>query len=205
MRACTAGVKQCCRVCVCVCVYVLATSIENPSSRVARTFKMLKNNPKKKTNKGTFLYLTQVKAVLFAIISATSYYRFLRSTHFQDCTWYLRSALQLQLCAHENTGVCRINLACRQCVHNQEACRVSIPWIHSSFSVYLWVGQCVHACIFSWVIYAPQEMSFVVQKKSWPSVCIVRPCTAVRCHVAKCCNVVGLAIQCNRMYLCNIY
>ena len=32
---------------------------------------------------GSFLYLTQVKAVLFAVISATSYYRFLGSTPFE--------------------------------------------------------------------------------------------------------------------------
>jgi len=30
-----------------------------------------------------FLYLTQVKAILFAVISATSYYRFLGSTPFK--------------------------------------------------------------------------------------------------------------------------
>ena len=32
---------------------------------------------------GMFLYLTQVKVVLFAVVSATSYYRFLGSTPFK--------------------------------------------------------------------------------------------------------------------------
>ena len=56
-----------------------------------------------------FMYLTQIKAVLFAIISATSYYRFLGSTPL-EITWYLQSANQL--CAHEITGVPGIDLAC---------------------------------------------------------------------------------------------
>jgi len=38
----------------------------------------MKNNQRNHIE--TFTYLTQVKAVLFAVISATSYYRFLGST-----------------------------------------------------------------------------------------------------------------------------
>ena len=41
----------------------------------------MKNN--QQNHIGMFMYLTQVKAVLFAIISATSYYRFLGSTPFE--------------------------------------------------------------------------------------------------------------------------
>ena len=41
----------------------------------------MKNNQRNHT--GMFMFLTQVKAVLFAIISATSYYWFLGSTPFE--------------------------------------------------------------------------------------------------------------------------
>jgi len=37
----------------------------------------------KNNQRNTFMYLTQVKAVHFAVISATSYYRFLGSTSFE--------------------------------------------------------------------------------------------------------------------------
>jgi len=52
---------------------------------------------------GTFLYLRQIKVVLFVVISATSYYWFLGSTPFE----ITRSATQIR----KNTGVHRINLA----------------------------------------------------------------------------------------------
>ena len=41
----------------------------------------MKNN--QQNHIGMFLYLTQVKAVLFTVISATSYYWFLGSTPFE--------------------------------------------------------------------------------------------------------------------------
>jgi len=60
---------------LCLCLSARA------SSRVAKMF-----TDKFQTNHNhimTFLYLKQVKAVLFIVISATSYYQFLGSTPFE--------------------------------------------------------------------------------------------------------------------------
>ena len=79
VRTCTTGVKQCCCVCVCVCVCVSAKIIfKNASSRVARALNSMKYNQQNRI--GMFMYLTQVKVVLFAVFSHTSYYQFLGST-----------------------------------------------------------------------------------------------------------------------------
>jgi len=60
----------------------------------ARAFKDIMVNENNQQNHiGTFLYLTQVKAV----ISATSYYQFLGSTPF-EITWWLQSATQILVC-----------------------------------------------------------------------------------------------------------
>jgi len=55
------------------------TILKNTSSRIAKAFKV---NGKQSTD--SFLYLIQVKAVLFAFISATSCYRFLGSAPSQS-------------------------------------------------------------------------------------------------------------------------
>jgi len=52
---------------------------KNASNRVSRAFKDVKLNEKQQMES----YLTQVKVILFAIISATSYYRFRGSTPFE--------------------------------------------------------------------------------------------------------------------------
>ena len=71
-------------VCVYVCMCVDKKIFKNTSSRVARVFKDIKLNENNQWNHvGTFMYLTQVEAALFTIISATSYYRFLGSTPFK--------------------------------------------------------------------------------------------------------------------------
>jgi len=51
----------------------------------------------------TFLYLVQVKAVLFSVISVSSYYCFLGSTTFK-----IAQSIQL---IHKNAGIHRIDLA----------------------------------------------------------------------------------------------
>jgi len=56
---------------------------------------------------GTFLYLIQVKAILFIVISATSYYQFLGSTPFEIVRGIIVSVGN----SSQNTGVCGINLA----------------------------------------------------------------------------------------------
>ena len=55
--------------------------MKNTSSKVAKAIYATKNN--QQNHIGTFLYLIQVKAILFVVISATSYYRFLGSTPFE--------------------------------------------------------------------------------------------------------------------------
>ena len=71
------------RVRMCVCVSVSKKkNLKNTSSRVAKAFKDITLNKKQQDYIGAFLYLIQVKAVLFAVISATSYYQFLGSAHF---------------------------------------------------------------------------------------------------------------------------
>jgi len=59
--------------------------MKNASSKVAKAFKDDIRNEKQSTESyiGTFLYLIQVKAILFIVISATSYYQFLGSTPFK--------------------------------------------------------------------------------------------------------------------------
>jgi len=68
----------------------------------------MKNN--QQNHIGMFMYLTQIKAVLFAIISAISYYRFLGSTPF-EITHGIYSQ-QINYARHEITGVPQIDLAC---------------------------------------------------------------------------------------------
>jgi len=65
---------------VCVCVYVCVCvgkerKYWNASSRVARAFKdIILKKSIQQNHVGTFLYLTQIKAVLFTVIPATSSY-----------------------------------------------------------------------------------------------------------------------------------
>ena len=69
---------------VCVCACVGQKLLKNALSGVARAFKDVIFNEKQPTESiGMFLYLTQVKPVLFNVISATSYHRFLGSTPFK--------------------------------------------------------------------------------------------------------------------------
>ena len=89
----------------------------------------MKNN--QQNHIGAFMCLTQVKAVLFTVISATSYYRFLDSTPFKIARGiygqqinYMHTKLQAY-----PESIWRV----RQHVHNKEVCEVSIPWIHSSW------------------------------------------------------------------------
>jgi len=76
---------------------------------------------------GTFMYMTQVKVVLFAIISATSYYRFLGSTPFEfACDIYVQQInyvhVKLQAYLYLES-IWRV----WQHVHNEEPRGVSIP------------------------------------------------------------------------------
>ena len=123
MRVCAARVKQCRRICVCVCVGIKI--LKNTSSRVARAFKdvILKKNKNNQQNHiGTFLYLTQVKAVLFAVIPATSYYRFLGSTPFKIARGIYSQQLNY---AHAKIQANAETIWPR--VHNKEVREVSIP------------------------------------------------------------------------------
>ena len=75
----------------------------------------MKNN--QRNHIGTFLYLTQVKAVLFTVISATSYYQFLGSTPFEITLGIYGHQLKymhakMQAYAELSWHVCR--------VHNEE-------------------------------------------------------------------------------------
>ena len=72
-----------------------------------------------------FLYLMQVKAVLFAVISATSYYRFLSSTPFEItrdvCSQQLNYVhVKIQAYVESIWHVWH-------CVHNEEVRGESIP------------------------------------------------------------------------------
>ena len=85
----------------------------------------MKNN--QQNHIGTFLYLTQIKAVLFAIISATSYYRFLDFTPFEIIMVFTVS--NSTTCTRTRKYRCMwINLHVWQpaSVHDEEAHGVSI-------------------------------------------------------------------------------
>ena len=83
----------------------------------------MKNNQQNRT--GTFLYLTQVKEVLFTIISATSYYWFLGSTPIEIAHGIYGQQFNYE---HENIqAYAELIWHVWQCVHNEEARRVSIP------------------------------------------------------------------------------
>ena len=79
-RACAAGVKHCLRVCVYVCVCLCKKNIE-------KCFKQGRKGVYRRHSQWNhtrmFLYLIQVQAVLYVVISATSYYRFCGSTPFE--------------------------------------------------------------------------------------------------------------------------
>jgi len=78
---------------------------------------------------GMFMHLTQVKAVLFAIISATSYYRFLAPPLSKSHVVFTVS--KSTMCT-QITGIYLESIWCVwQHVHNEEARRVNIPGIHS--------------------------------------------------------------------------
>ena len=106
--ACAAGVKQCHHVCVCVYVCVLAKEyLKTLQAGQLGHLKMLYSVKNQQNRIGTFMYLTQVKAVLFAIISLLS----VSWLHpFQNRLWYLWSANQLH--ARKITGIPGIDLAC---------------------------------------------------------------------------------------------
>ena len=83
----------------------------------------LKNN--QQNHIGTFLYLTQVKAVLFIIISATSYCQFLSSGPFK-----IASGIYSQQLNYTHVKIQTYTESIWhvwQRVHNEEAHRVSIP------------------------------------------------------------------------------
>ena len=67
-------------------------NIEIASSRVAKSTINYQH-----THTRTFLYLIQVQAVLYAVISATTYYRFPGSTPFEIARGSYESATQLVL------------------------------------------------------------------------------------------------------------
>jgi len=68
---------------VCVCVSTKKI-LKNASSRVAKAFTdIIVNENNQHNHIRTFLYLIQVQAVLYAVISATSYYQFRGSTPFE--------------------------------------------------------------------------------------------------------------------------
>ena len=87
--------------CVCVRVCVGPKILKNASSKVAKAFTddIVNEENNQHSQIRTFLYLIQVQAVLYAIISATSYYRFQGSTPFkiahgsygQQCNSYLHT------------------------------------------------------------------------------------------------------------------
>ena len=75
----------------------------------------MKNNQRNHT--GMFMFLTQVKAVLFAIISATSYYWFLGSTPFEIALGITELggstsclAVREKLLCYMVLGMCRVYL-----------------------------------------------------------------------------------------------
>ena len=70
--------------CLCVCVSTCRQKkFKNASSGLVRAFAdIILNTKNEHNNIRMFLYLIQVKAVLFVVISATSYYRFLGYAHF---------------------------------------------------------------------------------------------------------------------------
>jgi len=82
VHPCAAGVKQCLRICVCVCVLQKKRKmLQAGSLRHLQASWSTKNNQYNHIR--TFLYLIQVQVVLYAVISATSYYRFFDSTSFE--------------------------------------------------------------------------------------------------------------------------
>ena len=91
-------------------------------------------------------YLTQVKAVLFAVISTTSYYRFLGSAPFKSHVVFMVS--NLTTCAQKYRRT-RNRSGRSGNVFITEACGVSIPWIHSSFS-------CVELQLVEWQLVGGQ-------------------------------------------------
>jgi len=73
--ACAAGVKQC--FCVCVCVRVSAKNIEKCFKQGCKgVYRHHSQQNNQHNHTRTFLYLIQVQAILYAVISATSYYWF---------------------------------------------------------------------------------------------------------------------------------
>ena len=102
-------------------VYVSKKIFKNASSRVSRAFKDVKLNEKQPTES----YLTEVTVVLFAVVSATSYYRFLGSTPFEITRGiydqqinYVHAKLQVYLESIWHVW---------QRVHNKEAWGVIVP------------------------------------------------------------------------------
>ena len=82
-RACAAGVKQCLRVCVCVCPQKYWKMLQTGSQRRLykrhsqwRTFSII-------ILRRSYTCMIQIQVVLNAVISATSYYRFRGSTPFE--------------------------------------------------------------------------------------------------------------------------
>ena len=94
MCACAAGVKQCLRVCVCVCVR--KKILKNASSKVTKALTDVVVNENNQHNQiRMFVYLIQVQAVLYTVISATSYCQCSGSTPFEIAHGSLQSAMQL--------------------------------------------------------------------------------------------------------------
>jgi len=72
------------------------SAIDTWGARALKDIMVNENN--QQNHIGTFLYLTQVKAVLFTVISATSYYQFLGSTPLEiTCMWWLWSATLIHI------------------------------------------------------------------------------------------------------------
>jgi len=96
---------------------------------VAKAFKEVIINEKNQRNH--IGMLTQVKVVLFAVISATSYYRFLSSTPFEIARGIYGHHAHAKMQAYTE-----LIWHVRQCVHNEEARGVSIPRMHSSLLLF---------------------------------------------------------------------
>jgi len=78
------GKNQCHSVCVSVCLCVCVSVGKKYLKTVAKVFKdIILNENNQQNHIGTFPYLIQVKAVLFTIISGTSYYQFFWLHYFE--------------------------------------------------------------------------------------------------------------------------
>ena len=122
------AMPSCQGVCVCVCVGKKILKNYLYISRGAKAFTDVIVNENNQHNQiRTFLYLIQVQTVLYAVISATSYYRFCGSTPFES---HVVLARDLVMVSNSNTQKYRHKRS--RSGNDEEACRVSIP-LRASF------------------------------------------------------------------------